>query len=346
MPEVKLRLGLDDATLGLMMLGHGAGAFAASPLVGLAIGRFGCRPVMLAAGLVACLILPALTLLPGLVAMAAALVLFGAMIATVDVAMNAQAVIVEQAAGGPMMSGFHGLFSCGGLVGSALMSLLLHEAATPLTATLVIAAAAALTLLSQAPGMLPRAAPPPASPRQLPHGRLALIGALCFISFMAEGAVLDWSAVLLRFDLGATAGLAGAGYAAFSLAMTVGRLSGDALQRRVAPATVLRLGAVLATGGFLLLTALPFVATALAGCALIGLGLANMVPALFSAAARTPGMTPGAAISAASALGYIGLLAGPGLIGVVANATSLPFALAGLGILVVSVAVAARTVAR
>jgi len=326
-----------------MMLGLGGGAFAVTPVVGFLINRLGCRAVIIAAGLSFCACLPTLTLLPGVVPMAGALVLFGATVAVVDVAMNAQAVVVESASGRPMMSGFHGLFSLGGLIGSAFMSLLLRLGTTSFAATTGIALAAVVVLLSQAPGMLLRAPAPETTPH-LPRGRLALVGALCFVGFMAEGAVLDWSAVLLRFDLGGDAGTAGAGYAAFSTAMAVGRLCGDSLQHRVGPATVLRLGALLAAGGFAVLSTLPFVAAAITGCALIGLGLANIVPALFSAAARSPGMTAGPAISAVATLGYVGLLAGPGLIGLVANATSLPMALGGLAVMVLTIAAAARRI--
>ena len=340
-PELKLRLALDDAQLGLMLLGVGGGAFAISPFVGLGVARFGCRALVLGGGMVFCALLPLLTVLPGVAACAVALVAFGASVAVMDVAINAQAAAVEQAAGRKLMSGFHGLFSLGALFGATLISFALRFGASPFAGALCIALIGAAVLLSQAPGLLPRAEVTPAR-LLLPRGRLALIGALCFIGFMAEGAVHDWSAVLLRFSRGQDAGTAGLGYAAFSVAMTIGRLTGDAVLRRLRPPTVLRWGALLSLAGFLLMAAVPTLAAGLAGCVLVGLGLANVVPVLFSVAARTPGIDPGVAISAVAAPGYIGLLAGPALIGLAANLAGLPMALAGAGLLLLAVSAAAR----
>ena len=344
-PDLKLRLSLDDAELGLMLLGIGLGSLIAAPLTGMVTARLGCRVVMLGLGVVFCATLPALTVAPGIAATAAALALFGASIAGIDVAMNIQAVAVERAAARPMMSGFHGLFSLGGLVGASLVSGLLYFGATPLTATLVMASGAVVVLLSQAPWMLPRAAGP-ASVFVLPHGRLVLIGGLCFIGFMAEGAVHDWTAVLLRFHRDAGPATAGLAYAAFASAMTVGRLTGDAVLKRWPPVHVLRWGGFIAASGFVAMTALPSVAAAMVGCALIGIGEANVVPALFSAAARVRGIDPSLAIAAVASPGYIGLLAGPPLIGLAAQASGLPMALGGAGLLLLLVTATARIATR
>ncbi len=338
-PELKLRLSLDDAELGLMLLAIGGGSLVSAPLAGIATAHLGCRGVMLTMGLVFCATLPALTVLPGVGLTAVALFLFGASTAAIDVAMNAQAVVVERQAGRAMMSGFHGLFSGGALCGASAMSFALWCGATPVLGACLLAAAGAVILVSQAPWMLPRAGAPAAI--AWPRGRLALIGALCFIGFMAEGAVHDWTAVLLRFHRGADAATAGLAYAAFAVAMTVGRLTGDAVLRRLAPVVVLRWGAGIAAVGFLVMTVLPGIPAALVGCALIGIGEANIVPALFSAAARIRGADPGQAIAAAAAPGYVGLLAGPALIGLAAEATSLPMALGAAGLLLLVITVAA-----
>jgi predicted MFS family arabinose efflux permease len=340
-PEFKLRLGLDDAWLGLMLLGVGAGAFAVSPFVGFGVARLGVRALVLGGGLGFCALLPLLTVLPGAALSLAALLAFGACAALMDVGINAQAAAVEQARDRKLMSGFHGLFSLGSLIGAALMSFALHLGAHPPAAAAGLGACGAAVLLSQVPGLLPRLDAKPAR-LALPHGRLALIGALCFIGFMAEGVVYDWSAVLLRFSRGQDAGAAGLGYAAFSVAMTFARLTGDAVLRALPPVLVLRAGALVSLAGFLLMCAVPALWSALAGCALIGLGLGNVVPVLFSAAARTPGIEPGVAISAAAAPGYVGLLAGPAIIGLFANLAGLPMALAGAGLLLLAVAAAAR----
>ncbi len=359
-PDLKLRLSLDDAQLGLMLLCIGGGSLLAAPVTGLVVARVGCRAVMLGLGVLFCAALPALTVMQGVPMTALTLAVFGATIAGIDVAMNIQAVAVERAAERPMMSGFHGLFSLGGLFGASLVSVMLALGASALPAALVLAGGGLVVLLSQAPWMMPRGMMPrgmtprgmmagaegPRAVMALPHGRLVLIGGLCFIGFMAEGAVHDWTAVLLRFHRDAGPGTAGLAYAAFASAMTLGRLSGDAVLKRVAPVWVLSVGAALAAAGFLLMTAVPSVAAALVGCALIGLGEANVVPALFSAAARDGRVDPSVAIAAVASPGYVGLLAGPALIGLAAQATTLPIALGGAGLLLLLITATARVAAR
>ena len=342
-PELKLRLALDDAELGLMLLGIGAGSLVAAPLAGLLTARIGCRAAILGLGVVFCATLPALTVLPGIQATAAGLAVFGAAIAGIDVAMNIQAVAVERAAARAMMSGFHGVFSLGALGGASLVSVLLYAGMSPPGATLLVGTGALALLLSQATAMLPRlegTRPMPA----LPRGRLILIGALCFLGFMAEGAVHDWAAVLLRFHRGADAATAGLAYAAFATTMTIGRLTGDAILGRVPTVHVLRCGALIATAGFLVVAAIPGIPAALLGCALIGAGEANIVPALLSAAARTPGTDPSHAIAAVATPGYIGLLAGPAIIGLIAQSTTLPLALAAAGLLLLAITATAHIV--
>ncbi len=345
-PYAKLRLGLDDAGLGLVLLAPGAGALIAMPLAGLAAHHLGTRSIALAGGLLFCAMLPLLALAPGVAALAAALAVFGAALGTVDIAMNAQAVVVERASARPLMSGFHGMYSLGGLLGAAVASLLLHAGLPPVAGAGLLGGIAAGLLLGQARWMLPHA--PTAGPGfVLPRGRLALLGALCFVAFLAEGAMLDWSAVLLRLwrDTGpATAAL---GYAAFSVTMAAGRFGGDRLSRRITPVAMLRLGGGLAALGFLAMAALPWSAATLGGCALVGLGASNIVPVLFGAAGRMPGMAPGPAISAAATPGYLGLLLGPALIGAAASASTLPLALALVALLLAGVAATAgRAVTR
>ena len=354
-PDLKLRLGLGDAGLGFMLLAAGAGSLLVAPFAGMAVARFGCRRVILPIGMVFCAALPALTLLPGIPLAVVALAVLGGTTAVIDVAMNMQAVVVEREAGRAMMSGFHGLFSGGALVGAGAMSAFLYFGVDPPVAGGIVAVVAGLLLVSQGSGLLPRAEAPAAA-MGLPRGRLALIGGLCFLGFMAEGAVHDWSAVLLRFHRDASPAVAGLAYAAFAVAMTAGRLAGDAILRRFAAVVVLRWGGLLAAGGFLLMTGVPGVPAALIGCVLIGLGEANIVPALFSAAAKVGlakmgpakvgGADPGHAIAAVATPGYVGLLLGPALIGLAARATSLPMALAGTGLLLLAVTATAHIATR
>ncbi len=350
-PYAKARLHLDDADLGLVLLAFGGGSMLSMPAIGWLAGRYGNRRVISAAALLMCLALPALALVSTLPLLAVGLLYFGAMLGAVDVAMNAHAVDVERLQDRAVMSGFHGLFSVGGLVGAAGMSAMLASGLPLLTCALLVSVAIAAIVFSQQASLLPRpiaanGAVTPAFAFRLPRGLLLLIGMLCFVIFLAEGSMLDWSALLLRDFRGTAAASAGIGYACFSVAMAIGRLTGDRLVARLGPVWTVRAGAALAAIGFLTAALLPWAAAALLGFALIGLGAANVVPVMFSAAGRLPASASAVSIAAVTTLGYAGLLLGPALIGFFAHATSLPTALGGIAALLLLVAASAHVVRR
>lgn len=323
-PFAKSRLRVDEGTLGLILLALGGGSIAAMPLAGAAIHHWGSRRVMVAGALAACGALPLLTLAPTPALLAATLFIFGAALGTMDVAMNAQAIAVQDALARPVMSAFHALFSVGGLLGAGVLSGLLRAGLTLTAAAgLVTVVLAALVLWSRPRLLENRGTAAGATLRLAPGARVLLLGALCFISFLAEGAVLDWSALFLRDLRGVDVALAGIGYAAFSLAMVAGRLTGDSLTRRFGVRHMLQTGSAVAAGGFLIAALVPGSTAALGGFILIGIGAANIVPVLFSASGRVPGVPPGIALAAMTTIGYAGLLLGPALIGFVADATSL-----------------------
>jgi predicted MFS family arabinose efflux permease len=332
-PFAKSRLALDEARLGLILLMLGGGAMVAMPLTGFLVRRVGSRVVTITAGLAALAVLPLLATAPSAATLTLALFVFGAFGGALDVAMNAHAIVVERMAARPLMSGFHALFSIGGLVGAAAVSALLALGLSIAEASWVITVAMALVVALQARALLPheRDASPQSTRFVLAHGRLLLLGILCALAFLGEGAVLDWSAVFLRFSRGVGEAAGGLGYAAFSVTMGIGRLTGDATVARFGPGRVLRIGALLACCGFALATATPWAVTAVAGFALVGVGASNVVPILFSAAGRVGGVAPSLALAAVTSIGYMGLLAGPALVGFVAHATSLPIALAVTG---------------
>jgi predicted MFS family arabinose efflux permease len=343
-PFAKSRLALDEARLGLILLMLGGGAMLAMPLTGFLVRRIGSRVVTIAGALAALAMLPVLATAPSALALAFALFVFGAAGGALDVAMNAHAIVVERLAARPLMSGFHALFSIGGLVGAASVSALLAFRLSIAQAALCIALLMAVVVLAQARALLPheRDASPEPAHFVLAHGRLLLIGVLCALAFLGEGAVLDWSAVFLRFSRGFSEAAGGLAYAAFSVTMGIGRLAGDAIVSRSGPARVLRIGALLAASGFAAATLTTSAAAAVGGFALVGLGASNVVPILFSAAGRLPGVPAGMALAAVTTIGYMGLLAGPALVGFVAQVTSLPVALALTGALFLVVVVASR----
>lgn len=339
-PFAQTRTGVAEAQLGLLLLCLGVGSLLAMPVTGMLAARFGCRRIILTAGVVCCLAFPFLALAPTALTLGAALFVFGASIGTLDVAMNIQAVIVEKDYGHPLMSGFHGLFSVGGIVGAGGITLMLWAGMGLVAASVAMAAAVGLVLAVAAPHLLgePAASERDAPLFAMPKGAVVSIGALCALVFLAEGAVLDWSAVLLTAGGGLSDGQGGLGYAAFAVAMTVGRLNGDKLVRHWGGKRVLLVGGLSAALGFFAVVLAPSPWLALGGFFLIGAGASNIVPVLFSAAGNQHDMPASVAISAITTIGYAGILAGPALIGFVAHATSLHLAFAGLacGMLIVA----------
>lgn len=344
-PYAKTRLGLDDASLGLILLAFGGGSMLAMPLVGWLAQRCGNRRVIGVGGLLLCAALPLLALAATGETLAIILFCFGMALGAVDVAMNAHAVAVERRAGRPMMSGFHGLFSIGGLGGALGMSALLALGLPLFGAAVLVATLLVVVVLLLWPGLLDEVNERPAGKRfAMPHRVVLVLGALCFISLLAEGAMLDWSAVFLREFRGFDAAVAGIGYAGFSVAMALVRLVGDRVVSRIGSVLTVRLGAGVAAAGFLLAALVAWPPAALIGFVLVGFGAANIVPVMFGAAGRLPGASPEISLATVTMLGYAGLLSGPALIGFLAQASNLPTALAAVAGLLLATAASARWV--
>ncbi|AKJ99373.1 MFS transporter [Pseudomonas brassicacearum] len=341
-PYAKARANLDEGTLGLLLLCLGVGSILAMPISGALAARFGCRRVLSGGTILVCLALPLLATMTTLPWLVAALFVFGAGLGTVDSTVNLQAVIVERASGKTMMSGFHGMFSLGGIIGAAGVSALLGLGLSPLGATLVVNALLLLALFKAAPHLLPYGSESSGPAFAIPHGVVLFIGILCFIVFLAEGAVLDWSAVFLTSERGVETAYAGLGYAAFALTMTVGRLTGDSVVRRLGPKRIIIYGGALAATGFLLATLAPMWQAALLGYALVGAGCSNIVPVLYTAVGKQTLMPEAIAVPAITTIGYAGILAGPALIGFVAHGSSLSVAFGLIALALVAVAASGR----
>lgn len=341
-PYAKARAGLDDGTLGLLLLCLGVGSIIAMPVAGALAARFGCRRVLTVGTLLIALSLPLLATVSGMAALVATLFVFGAGLGAVDSTANLQAVIVERASGKTMMSGFHGLFSLGGILGAAGVAALLGLGLSPLGATLAVVVLILTALIKAAPHLLTQRMQSPGPAFAVPHGVVLFIGVLCFIVFLAEGAMLDWSAVYLTAERGLDTAYAGLGYAAFALTMTVGRLTGDAIVRRVGAKRVIVWGGLTAAAGLALATLVPAWEAALIGYALVGAGCSNIVPVLYTAVGKQTLMPESIAIPAITTLGYAGILAGPALIGFIAHGSSLNLAFMLVALLLLGVAASAR----
>lgn len=341
-PYAKVRANLDEGTLGLLLLCLGVGSILAMPISGALAARFGCRRVLSGGTILICLALPLLATMTTLPWLVAALFVFGAGLGTVDSTVNLQAVIVERASGKTMMSGFHGMFSLGGIIGAAGVSALLGMGLSPLGATLVVNALLLVALFKAAPHLLPYGSESSGPAFAIPHGVVLFIGILCFIVFLAEGAVLDWSAVFLTTERGVETAYAGLGYAAFALTMTVGRLTGDSVVRRLGARRVIIYGGATAEAGFLLATLAPMWQAALLGYGLVGAGCSNIVPVLYTAVGKQTLMPEAIAVPAITTIGYAGILAGPALIGFVAHGSSLSIAFGLIALSLVAVAASGK----
>jgi MFS family permease len=341
-PFAKARAGVGEGGLGLLLLSLGAGSIVAMPLAGALAARLGCRIVIIGSALLFCLALPVLASAASLPLLVAALLAFGAGVGAIDVTMNIQAIIVERAGLRPMMSGFHGLFSLGGIAGAGGMAALLAAGASPLVATLVITACVLVALAMAAPHLLTYGSRREGPSFAWPHGIVLFLGILCFIAFMAESAVLDWSAVFLVSARGMAASYAGLGYTVFALTMTLGRLTGDRIVRLVGGRKVILFGGLCAAAGFALSMMFDAWQVTLLGYALVGVGSANIVPVLFTAVGRQSVMAEHVAVPAITTLGYAGILVGPAAIGFVAHTTSLSTAFLILALLLLGVAASGR----
>jgi MFS family permease len=333
-PTVKQQLGIGDGQLGLVLLSMAAGAVGMLSLAGHLVRRFGSRAMTTAAAIGLCAVLPLPVLSPSIPLEALSLLLLGACNGALDVAMNAQAVVVERSYDRPIMSSFHGLFSVGGLVGAGCAGLVMwlgasaiaHVAGATVVALVLVGSALPSLVTDQPTERSGAAGGAPALAR--PSRQLRRLGLLAFAALLAEGAMADWSAVYLHDVLASSAAFAAAGFAACSMMMAAGRFGGDRLVGAFGATAVLRASGSLAAAGLGLALFVGTPIAAIIGCGMVGLGIANAIPILFSRAGNLPGVDPGVAIAAVAATGYLGFLAGPPAIGLAAELTTLPLALA------------------
>jgi fucose permease len=348
-PNVKAHYALGEQALGIAMLASGVGSIVALLQAGRVLARHAPRRVVPLMA-VACVAAVGSLLVPDRYGVLLALMLaYGIAAALFDVAINDEATEIERQAGRPLMSGFHGMFSLGGMVGAASWSLLAPAGVSAMAHLVGAAATLGVMALVASPFMLRQVRHQQAggTPLSLPRGPLVLLGVMAALGLLGEGAMYDWSVLYLRQELAAPAGLASLGYASFSGAMAAGRFGGDWVRARVRPGTLLRASGVLGALGMTLALAVPHPLAALAGFALVGVGFSNIVPVLFSAAGQQPGIAPAHGIAAVSSVGYFGLMAGPPVIGFIAEARSLT---AGLLVVIffsaVVAAMAERALAR
>jgi MFS family permease len=345
-PAVQRSLDLSDGQLGFALLGVSVGAISAMPISGRLVTRFGSRPVTFAGAITFAIALTLPPLAPSFAMLVLALLVLGLTNGILDVAMNAQAAAVQTHYEQPIMGRIHAFYSFGGLIGAAIGGSIAARGIGPAPHLagigLAIAIGASIAVARMLPAHTDAAPHMPFVAGQL--RALIALGVLAFCVLFGEGAMMNWSAVYLRNVIGTGPGLAAAGFASFSLMMALGRAVGDTLTSLLGAERLTRIGGTIALCGTALALAFPQALPVVIGFGAVGAGLSIIFPITLAAAARTPGVVPGAAIAVVSMCGYSGLLAGPPLIGTVANFLTLRgglalVALASIGVVILSRAV-------
>lgn len=352
-PQIPLLLPrhqITETTLGLLIFLLGVGAVGAMFLAGGLIAKHGTRPVLRIFALIASVTLTCVVLSPNLWLLSIAMVIMGAMIGCMDVAMNANAVELERRLGRAIMSSSHGFWSLGGFVGGIIGGWIIGQIGAEGHALLVAGVTAGSVLLA-----IPRLLEEPPLPfhhaekgvsKGWPRGAaIYILGLMAFCSMIPEGAVLDWAALYLQQEHGLGVSTAGLAFALFSATMAVMRFAGDALRNRFGAVQTLRISALIAAAGLLGAALAPNATLVIASFAFAGLGVANMVPVMFSAAGNFPGLSAGMGISTVTMLGYSGILVAPSSIGFVAEHIGFRVTFATLALLLIAVALMASRAA-
>lgn len=317
---VEHRAGVSHATLGLLLLLLGGGAFVGMQFAGPLADRFGAHRVVPVSAVLCTLAL----ILPGLatdwLTLGGGLLVLGLGNGALDVSMNAHAVEVEHAYGRPIMSAFHAVWSVGGFLAALTGSRTLSWGWAPATTMAIASGIALVAAFAAAPALLRRTPKPvehddPRGRRRRTPGRIWAMAGIAALLMLSEGVANDWSVLHLQTILDARPGTAALAYGFFAAAMTVGRLLTDPVVARVGPVAVVRYGSAIAAVGVLTSALAPGVPLAIAGWTLFGIGLSGSVPQLFSAAGHADRDNAGASVSKVAGLGYLGILAGPAIIG-------------------------------
>ncbi|MEX3857131.1 MFS family permease [Paraburkholderia youngii] len=334
-PRIKESLALSDTSLGIALFCFALGAIVAMPLAGQLAPRVGSGRATALLGAAFAIALPLPAVAPGMLTLCVVLFALGASNGALDVSMNGHASAIETRWRAPIMSSFHAAWSAGGLLGAASGAMLQKGGVGVLGGLLVpdlfIAALIIFAAWFALRDIGPRAAAA-SSGFAWPDSAVMKLALLAFMCMLVEGAVADWSAVYLRSALNQEASIAAIGYSAFAFSMAACRIAGDASVRRFGSSKVVALGGLIAFAGLALVLSLPSVLTACVGFAMVGIGLANIVPVIFSAAGRSSA-TPAIGVSMAATFGYAGFLVGPPLIGFGAGVLGLR---AALGVLVMA----------
>lgn len=336
-PDIKTMLNFDEGTLGLSLLGMSIGALLMMPFSAWVMSKFGTGKTMFIGVIVATFTMALPAFATSFWSLVALLFLAGLLHGLTDVAMNAAAAAIEQTQKIRILSTCHGMFSLGGMLGAVLGSYLaglgvsvqMHLMSVSIFMIVVV------LLFSKTLLNVEDVETEEGKLFVLPSGALIGLAIVGFVIMMGEGAVADWSAIYIRDYLSGSAAMAGLGFAGFSLTMAIGRFTGDAIIPKYGSKAIIQFGSILGAIGLAAVIFIPNIYVAIAGFTIIGLGFSCVVPILFSAAAKVPGVVPGTGIAAVTTSGIFGFLIGPPSIGMIANQFSLTFAYGCMMVLVI-----------
>ncbi len=338
-PLVLSRLEITEFTLGLLILCFGLGALCAMPWSGYLMSRHGTRPVLRIFALVTAFGLLVVALAPNVWLAGIALYLFGGLIGGMDVAMNANAVVVEQKLGRAIMSSSHGFWSLGGFAGGGAGGFIIQTYGH-LPHAILVTVIALIGVILALPRLVSEGRPVHHEHTKFALPRTAtvyLVGLMALLSMIPEGAVLDWAALYLQQELDTNLATAGFAFAGFSATMAVMRFLGDGVRNRYGAVTTLRFSALIAAVSMCVAGFAPWAWLAIPAFAICGFGVANMVPICFSAGGNQPGMPSGTGMAVVTTMGYSGILLAPSAIGFAAERTGFGPVFVALSVLLVVV---------
>lgn len=358
-PIVLDRLAITESTMGLIIVAFGTGAIIAMLSLGPIIERTGSRAATRLTAIVTSFFLPLISITPDVATTAIVAFALGAAIGTVDVSMNAQAVEVERRRRRPIMSSFHAYWSMGTLVGASLSGAII--ATVGATAHAALFAAICLAIAAYAWGRLVRervTSGATRAPFRFPRAPAVwVLGLVCLLAYVPEGAAVDWSALYLQDGVGAPLATAGFALAGLQVTMMAMRFAGDAIRERIGGVATLRYGGLIGAAGFALAGAagldwtvgwdpLARMALVTVGFVIAGLGIANIVPVAFAACGSIPGVSTGAALSIVTVQGYAGVLLAPSIVGWVGERTGFAPVFVALGLMTLAIVALAAVVRR
>ncbi|UYQ93751.1 MFS transporter [Chitinophaga horti] len=342
--DIQLKLGLDEAGLGLILLAIPAGSALSLPIAGWLINRQGSSRILSAACLLYALLLPLIGLSASILLLVIALFFFGFVGNIGNIAVNTQAVSVEQLFGKTIMSSFHAIWSLAGLAGASIGNLMVNLHLQPMNHFMIIALAAIVIWATNAHATVKTHTPVKGKQPFFvkPDKTLIGLGIIAFCCMISEGTMYDWSTVYFARAIEAPPGLVPLGFQAFTLATTTGRFTGDWLAHRYGINKILTVSGILTASGLLMSALFPHIITAVIGFFLVGLGVSAVIPLVYSEAGRSKTMSPSMALAAVTTLGFFGFLLGPPLIGFIAHASGLRTSFAVVAVMGLMITVLAR----